>query len=398
MSTLSRSNLFLAVIAVCAVGAALWYRQQVFRVPEVPQITPRLAFVTGGSGPYWQLTASGARAAEKEYQCEVEIKMPTEEENLEEQMGILTKLPYGQLDGVAVSPLDAEGQTKFINRVQQQTNVVTFDSDAPLSNRRGHVGTSNYGAGKMCAELVREAVPKGGKVLVLLANLTKENVLDRKSGLEEVLRKAPVVDDQGEEDETVEEEPGQAEDGEEESPAEETQPEEDRQAKGQEEAQEASADGAVEAARSVQWTVVGFLTDEGDKQQIEENITQTLAEHDDLACIVGMNAMHGPVIVETLKQHDKLGQIAVVAFDEEQGTLEGIEEGHIYATIAQDPYKYGYETIRMLSSLCRGGGSEVPIVGGGTVNINAEPIRQENLQEFRDRLKARIAASGAEAQ
>lgn len=390
MSTLSRSNLFLAIVAVCAVGAALWYRQQVFRVPQVPEITPRLAFVTGGSGPYWQLTASGARAAEKEYRCEVEIKMPTEEENLEEQMGILTKLPYGQLDGVAVSPLDAEGQTKFINRVQQQTNVVTFDSDAPLSNRRGHVGTSNYGAGKMCAELVREALPEGGKILVLLANLTKENVIDRKSGFEEVLRKASVAANPINGGVAVGEDLGQTTEGE--------QVSEEGQDERAEEGQNDGEDRDVEEAPRLQYTVVAFLTDDGDKQQIERNISQTLAEHEDLACIVGMNAMHGPVIVETLEKHDRLGQIVVVAFDEEQGTLEGIEEGHIYATIAQDPYKYGYETIRMLSSLCRGGGSEVPIVGGGTVNINAEPIRKENLQEFRDRLKARIAASAGETQ
>lgn len=335
----SRSNVVFALVAIFAIGAALWYRSQVFQDRAPTTTNPKLAFVTGGSGPYWQLTAAGARAAQLEYGCDLEVEMPEDEENLQQQMAILTQLQFDELDGVALSPLDADGQTPFINRVQQQTNVVTFDSDAPLSARRGHVGTSNYGAGVTCAELVQEALGEGGKVLVLLANLTKENLIDRKSGFEEVIRRNVAA-------KSLEEE-------------------------------------------TPDLNLIGFLTDEGDVEKVKENIITALAEHPDLACIVGMNAMHGPIIVDTLKSNDRIANVTIVAFDEEEGTLAGIEAGHIYATIAQDPYKYGFETIRLLCSLHRQGGSEVPIVGGGTVNILAEPIRQENLQAFRDKLRSR---------
>jgi ribose transport system substrate-binding protein len=343
---MSRTNVFLLIIAAIAIAAAVWYRQQVFQQPAV-RTRPSLAFVTGGSGPYWQITARGARAAAEKFGIDLRIEMPGDDESLPEQMTLLTRLDCTKLDGLALSPLDADGQTPLINRMQTQTNVVTFDSDAPLSLRRGHVGTSNYGAGTLCARLVAEALPEGGKVLVLLANLTKENLIDRKSGFEDYVNKPPATSEEGE-------------------PA-------------------------------AKLEVVGFLTDDGDDQATERNLRDSLEKHPDLTCIVGMNAQHGPLILKFLESVGKLGEIKVVAFDEEAPTLTGIEEGHIYATIAQDPYKYGYEATRMLYQLHRDGASEVPIVGGGTININAEAIRQKDLAAFKQRLEARLQETSAES-
>ncbi|HMQ28077.1 MAG TPA: acetyl-CoA C-acyltransferase, partial [Acidimicrobiales bacterium] len=44
---------------------------------------------------------------------------------------------------------------------------------------------SNFSAGRTCARLVGEALPRGGKVAVLLINQTQENLIERKSGFAE---------------------------------------------------------------------------------------------------------------------------------------------------------------------------------------------------------------------
>ena len=336
---MARSTIYLLVLAICAIGAAFWYRQQL--LPDsTPPSSVRLAFVTGGSGPFWQLTAQGARAAAEKHQCELSIEMPKDDESLEQQMRILSGLGTEQLDGIALSPLDSEGQTQLINRLQQKVNVATFDADAPLSMRRIHVGTSNYGAGSLCAHLVVESIPDGGKILVLLANLTKDNMIDRKSGFEETLTNLGV--------------------------------------------------NAEDDSERPDFTVVGYKTDLGSNKKVQENIGNAFDSRPELACIVGMNARHGPVILKTLKELGKLGQVKVVAFDDQKETLDGIEEGHIYATIAQDPYMYGFEAVRMLTILERDGESDVPLVGGGTVSIPTEAIRKSELADFRFRLKDRI--------
>lgn len=341
---MSKSNAVLLAVALVAIAAAAWYRQQVFQqeAPPTPPENLHVAFITGGSGPYWQSTANGAREAGEDHGVTVDVEMPADAESLEEQMALLTKLKPADFDGVAVSPLSAEDQTPLINRIQSETNLITFDSDAPYSQRRGHIGTSNYGAGAKCLELVNEALPEGGKVLVLLANLTKANMIDRQLGFEEKLkiRNAAVND------------------GDEPPPA-------------------------IE--------VIEYLTDEGDSAAAAEGIRRTLAEHSDLACIVGMNSRHGAVILDTLKELDQLDKVKVIAFDATDPTLDGVKDGHIYATIAQDPYKYGYEAVRLLQSLAASASDELPITGGGTIYIDTEVVRQDNVDKFRRRIASRSA-------
>ncbi len=332
-------------IALVAIIAAAGYRASVFREPAATT-TPRLVLVTGGSGPYWQIAARGAKEAAREQKVDLNIEMLPDEENVDEQLLILTHLDIDHLDGIAFSPLDAAGQTHLINRLAREVKVVTFDSDAPLSDRQSHIGTSNFSAGRTCARMVAAAIPDGGEIAVFLANLTKENMLDRRGGFRERINQLT------------------------------------------EDAADADAD-----ASSPRFSIVGFFEDYGSDEQCEENIRNVLAEHPHVACLVGMNARHGPILLRVLRDEGKLGQIKLVTFDEAAETLDGIAAGDIYATIAQDPYKYGYEAVNQLATLCRGQGIELPIVGRGSIYVGAEAIRQENLADFRARLQARRDAA-----
>lgn len=117
----------------------------------------------------------------------LQVELPTGDENLDQQISILSHLDLAKLDVVALSPLDAEGQTHLINRMVREKKVVTFDSDAPLSDRQSYIGTSNIAASALCGRMVRQALLEGGKIVALLSNLTKENMKDRQSGFQESL-------------------------------------------------------------------------------------------------------------------------------------------------------------------------------------------------------------------
>ena len=43
-----------------------------------------------------------------------------------------------------------------------------------------------------------------------------------------------------------------------------------------------------------------------------------------------------------------------MAFDENAQTLNGIKQGEIEGTIVQNPYEFGYQSIRVLASLTQG--------------------------------------------
>ena len=342
---MSRSRVALWSVLLVALAGAIGYRLSELRQPPPPPPVT-IAFVTGGDAGYWTMTVNGAQAAARNDRVDLKLQMPADNESVEQQNELLTKLDLAKLDGVAISPLDAEGQTELINKIGEKTKVVTFDSDAPDSKRLSYIGTSNFSAGRTCARLVNEALPQGGKVAVLLANLTKDNLRDRKSGFEE--RIAQYADD-------------------------------------------------VEPGAAPKYVVVDYLLDNGSPEKCVANIRDTLSKHADLACFVGMNATHGPLLVKTLDEAGKLGQIKLVTFDVADETLEGIESGHIYATVAQDPYQFGYKAVSVLASLARGDETGLPIVGKGSLSVSAEPVNQSNLAEFRTRLKAQQASTAKSA-
>ncbi|MCO6045465.1 substrate-binding domain-containing protein [Aeoliella sp. ICT_H6.2] len=324
-------QVWIGALLIAALGVA-WYRSQVYSGPP-PKDRPQLILMTGGSSPYWQLIANGAEASAKANNADLEVKLLENDEDVEGQIKLLAKMEATEADGVALSPLDAQQQTRFINELAGDSVVVTVDSDAPLSNRLCYIGASNYAAGSMCAELVEQAIPAGGKVAVLVANLTKNNVLERKQALEESL--------QGGESDTG------------------------------------------DTASNFQ--IVAVLQDEGDLARCTEQLTETLTEHDDLACIVGLNSYHAAQILKVLEAQQALDKVKVISFDTEDATLEGVEQGHIYATVAQDPYQYGYEAVRWLADNCQRSGNQLPLVGTrSTVHISTQAIRAEDVQKFRE--------------
>ncbi|MEQ8208951.1 MAG: substrate-binding domain-containing protein [Lacipirellulaceae bacterium] len=347
-NTTSGGKWGLILLALIAIGAAAWYRSSVTVDPIAKgNKTTRAVFVTGGSDDFWKLTAKGAEAAAKEHNVELEVKMPSQAEGADEQMRIMIALQDSEIDGCAVSPLDADSQTRLINRLSDKMHVVTFDSDAPLSERLYYVGTSNFRAGRIAHKLVREAVPDGGKVAVFISNLTKSNTKERKLGYEEAEVKAnQKVDNDG--------------------------------------------DGP-------NWETVVYAIDEGSEAKTKENLAKALEENPDLDCVVGMNGYHGALLLQALKEAGKLGELKIIAFDAAEETLDGVAEGNIHATIAQDPYLYGYEAVRMLASLHNGHESQLPLVGGGAVNVLTQAIGKDDVEGFREKLKKRLNGTATKA-
>jgi ribose transport system substrate-binding protein len=339
---MSDRRIALWTVALVALIAAIAYRISVFSEPPPPP-TSQIVFITGGSGPYWQSAVSGAKSAARDVDVELAVAMPQTDESLEQQMDILMNLDES-VDGIALSPIDAAGQTHLINQLVEKMRVVTFDSDAELSERHSHVGTSNFSAGRTCARMVGEALPDGGQIAVLMANQTKENLIDRRSGFQE--RISQMANNSGDDPDAP-----------------------------------------------PRFVVVGYYEDNGSDQRCAENIRQALTKFPGLDCFVGLNARHGPVLITTLKELGKLGKVKLVTFDALDPTLDGIESGQIYATIAQDPYNFGYQAVTTLAKLCQGHGTDLPIVGRGSNYLGAEAIKHDNLDKFRSRLRERKQAT-----
>jgi ribose transport system substrate-binding protein len=263
---------------------------------------------------------------------------------LEDQKRLLEDLVIKGFDGIAVSPIDPDNQTSLLNDIGKQTKLITHDSDAPQADRLCYVGMDNYAAGLMCGELVKEALPDGGSIMILVGRLEQDNARRRRQGMiDSVLGRTP--------DPSRYDPPGPALEG----------------------------NG---------YKILGTLTDQFDRSRAKANAEDTLAKYPDIACMVGLFAYNPPAIIEALKTANKLGQVQVVAFVEDEATLRGVQDGHVYGTVVQNPYLYGYKSVEVLKDIINGNTGVIP--ENGFIDIPARKILKDNVDVFWADLKEKV--------
>jgi len=310
---------------------------------------PRVAYVTNGVDSFWLIAEAGAKAGGEMYNADVEVQKPSG--GVADQKRIVEDLLTRGVEGIAISPIDAENETPLIDEAARRTPVITQDSDAPKSNRLCFIGPDNYEAGRMVGQLVKEALPGGGKVMIFVGRLGQDNARLRRQGvIDELLDRSH--------DSTRFDRP------------------------------DAILDGP-------KYSVVGTLTDGFDFARAKGLAEDAMSRHPDLGCMVGLFAYNAPKCLEALKSAGKLGQIKVVSFDEQDETLQAIRDGYCQGTVVQNPYKYGTESVRVLAALARGDKSVIP--ASKYIDVPARQIRKDNVDAFWSDLKQKVASHGAGA-
>lgn len=308
----------------------------------------KIAFVTNGVDPFWNTATAGVRAAEKEFGVDCEVLMPPK--GIVDQKRMVEGLLARGIDGVAISPIDARNEVELINQIADRCPVITHDSDAPDSKRICFVGMDNYKAGRAAGRLVKEALPGGGKVMLFVGRLEQLNAQQRRQGvIDEVLSRPQP-------------QPGKI-----------------------------TYDPPGKSLSAGTYTVVDTRTDNFDYARAKANAQDAMASVPDLACLVGLFAYNAPQCLEAAREAGKLGKIKIVSFDEASAVLEGIRNGSVHGTISQQPYYYGYHSVRILKGLASGDRSALP--PGGYLEVPTVEVRQANLETFWTDLK-RMQADG----
>ena len=106
----------------------------------------------------------------------------------------------------------------------------------------------------------------------------------------------------------------------------------------------------------------------------------TLVKYPDIAGMVGLWSYNGPAILSAVKEAGKIGKVKIVAFDEEDETLAGIKEGAIYATVVQQPFEFGYQSMIKLAKAIGGDKSGIPPSKLDIVPTLA--IKKDGVEEF----------------
>lgn len=143
-------------------------------------------FVTNVDDPFWKLAESGCDLAGEKFNADVVFYIPPNGQVTEQKTHVESMI-VNDVDGLAISVKEPEGQTRDLNKWCEQMKVITVDSDAPASDRLFYLGTDNVAAGRKAGELLAQANPEGGKVMIFVGMLTQANARERAQGVIDAL-------------------------------------------------------------------------------------------------------------------------------------------------------------------------------------------------------------------
>jgi len=284
--------------------------------------TKRLAFVTNNAADFWTIARKGTEKADAE-RADVTVEFRLGDGTAAAQKRIIDDLLAKGVDAIAISPVDPANQTAMLNDAARQALVFTHDSDAPDSRRECYVGTDNVAAGRQAGELIKEALPQGGKIAVFVGKLDARNAQERLQGIKESIAGSTIA-------------------------------------------------------------IIDVRTDDTDQVRAKANVSEMLVSHSDVAALVGLWSYNGPAILNAVRDAGRIGQVKIIAFDEDDETLTGVKSGAIVGTVVQQPYEFGYQSITLLAKALGGDRSGIPPTH--QLFIPTQVIRQNNVDEFRTKL------------
>ena len=309
-----------------------------------------IAYVTNGPYEFWTYAHAGCLQAEKDLGVKVEFFKPATATAEEQKRFIETQMAKG-VNALAISVIDPDNQTPFLNEIGGRIPVIMFDSDAPKSNRKAYVGMSNYAAGRIAGKAIMNQLPDGGELLIFVGRLDAQNAIERRQGIIDELQGKPYAANY----------PGKMSPG-----------------------------GKVECGK---WTVLDTRTDGGDESRAKANAEDSLVKYPGAKLMIGLWSYNTPAIISAVKDAGKLGKIKLIGFDEDPVVLQGIKDGHVYATIVQNPYEYGRKSIEILANLAAKKDAGIP--DDKLVDVPARLITKDKVDAFSAALTKQLAVGKA---
>jgi ribose transport system substrate-binding protein len=142
-----------------------------------------LYFVVNGASDFWKAAEAGVKKAQSELpNYTLQLKYP-EQSSAAIQNRLMDDLVASGAAGIMVSSVDPKTQIDELNKIAGQSALFTTDSDAPNSKRVAYIGSSNVDAGKQAGELMKLALPEGGKCMGYVGLPGADNARERIEGI-----------------------------------------------------------------------------------------------------------------------------------------------------------------------------------------------------------------------
>lgn len=256
------------------------------------QMEEKYVMVTFDSGiDYWKRVLKGFEDAAELLGVSVEYRGAPSYDAYEEAT-VLEQVIARKPAGIAVTAIDPESLVATINKaVEAGIPVVLFDSGAPKSKAYSFLGTDSYNAGAMAAVKMAELIGTDGEVGIIVHS-NQLNINERMTGFKETVEsKYPLM------------------------------------------------------------RIVSIADGKANELISERKALEMMEAYPNLKGIFVTEANGGVGVGRAVKDSGKVGQVRVISFDTDKGTLDMVKEGTIAATMAQGTWNMGYWSLMHLFHL-----------------------------------------------
>jgi len=305
--------------------AACAKRQSPSSTTTQPTTQIRIAVVPKGTAhSFWLTVKAGAEQAGKEEGVQILWKGPAEETDVEGQQRILEDFINQKVDAIVMAACDADGMVPVVQRAMDAgIPVITIDSgvnsDLPLS----FVATDNVAAAAKAAEVLCQLVGGKGKVGMIPFIKGAASSEQREQGFREGIKKCPGV------------------------------------------------------------TLGPVLYSQSQVERAMQVTEDMLTANPDLVGIFAANEPGAVGAATMLEQRKLAGKIKLVGFDAAQPEIEALKRGTIQALIVQNPFKMGYEGVKLAVRAIKGDHASIPKrVDTGVTVVTKENLETPEVQEL----------------
>jgi ribose transport system substrate-binding protein len=265
---------------------------------------------------YWQSVLAGAKEAGKDFGYEIIWDGPNRETNSARQIQIVDDAIARHVEGVVIAPVDRTALVPSVdNLAELKIPCVIIDSGLDAVHFVSFASTDNYQGGVLAARRMGQVLGGKGNILVVRHIAGSHATIKRVSGFTETISNDfPDI-------KIVDSESGQ------------------------------------------------------DTAEIAKKVTEEMLQRH--PNVQGLFACNVDVSVGALQalQEAKRTDVKMVAFDPDKSLIDGLRSGEVAGIVVQDPYKMGYEGVKVVALHNQGQSSP------RLIDTGVEVVTSENLTD-----------------
>ena len=281
----------------------------------IPQDAPtsryKVALIAKSTGlEFWNAVFTGAQAAATEYNIELTVTAPDDEEDFEGQNALIENAVEEGAKAIIFSAIDYEANAAAIDAAAQAgVVIINIDSQVNSDHVSAYIGVDNYGAGRMAAQSALDGV--SGQLRVGLVNyeVNGANGRDRAAG---------------------------------------------------------ACDAFQESGRA---EVIATVQTHPNSEDARRDVLEMLRDHPEINVLVALSEPIGVGTARAVHQMQRADDLWLVAFDSNGETVDALQNGAVDALVVQNSYSMGYFGVQSAYKMLAGQGSSVE-----TNNVTAAAV------------------------